>query len=49
MTEQEVRKQMEEGFSKVQPKVADMTSTLMDCYQEGFRTCWKLLTGQNWV
>ena len=49
MTEQEVRKQMEEGFAKIQPKVAEMTKILMDCYQEGFKTCWELLTGQDWV
>ena len=44
MTEQEVIKQMEEGFAKVQPKVVEMTNLMMDCYQEGFKTCWKLLT-----
>ena len=49
MTEQEVRKQMEEGFAKIQPNVAQMTELMMDCYQEGFKTCWKLLTGQNGV
>lgn len=49
MTEQDVRKQMEEGFAKIQPKVTEMTTLMMDCYQQGFKTCWKLLTGQNWV
>ena len=49
MTEQEVRKQMDEGFAKVQPKVAQMTELMMDCYQQGFKTCWKLLTGQDWL
>ena len=49
MTEQEVKKHLEDGFAKVQPKVAEMTELMMDCYQEGFRTCFRLLTGQDWV
>ena len=48
MTEQEVKRQLEEGFERIQPKVAGMTNILMDCYQEGFKTCWKLLTGNEW-
>lgn len=47
MTQEEVKAKMQEGFSKIQPKVAEMTSIIMDAYQEGFRTCWGLLTGQK--
>ena len=47
MTEDEVRKKMQEGFDKVTPKVADMTNIIMDVYQEGFNCCWELLTGHK--
>lgn len=47
MTEEEVRKEMQEGLKKVNPIVAQTTNLIMDAYQEGFKTCWKLLTGQK--
>ena len=47
MTEQDVRKQMEESFVKVRPKVAQMTELMVECYQQGFKTCFKLLTGKD--
>lgn len=49
MTEADVRKKMMEGFEKIKPKVADMTTLLMDVYQEGFNNCWELLTGQSFI
>lgn len=45
MTEEEVRKKMDEGFGKIRPKVAAMTNLIMDAYKEGFKCCWELLTG----
>ena len=47
MTEQEVRDKLQEGYKKIHPKVVEMTSIIMDAYQEGFKTCWKLFTGQD--
>lgn len=47
MTQEEVKAKMQEGFNKIAPKVADMTHIIMDAYQEGFKTCWELLTGQK--
>lgn len=47
MTIEEVRKQLHEGMAKVQPSVVATTQMLMDAYEEGFKTCWKLLTGQD--
>ena len=47
MTEEEVKDKMQEGFAKIQPKVAEMTNIIMDAYQEGFNTCFELLTGQK--
>lgn len=47
MTEEEIRTKMQEGFAKIQPKVTEMTSIIMDAYQEGFNTCFELLTGQK--
>lgn len=38
---------MQEGWDQMTPKVADMTNLMMDCYQLGFKTCWKLLTGND--
>lgn len=49
MTEADVRKKMMEGFEKIIPKVAGMTTLLMDVYQEGFNNCWELLTGQSFL
>ena len=47
MTEEEVRTKIQEGLDKIQPKVAEMTNIIMDAYQEGFNTCFELLTGQK--
>lgn len=47
MTEEEVRKKMEEGFDKVRPKVANMTNLILEAYEEGFNCCWELLTGHS--
>ena len=49
MTEADVRKKMMEGFERVTPKVASMTTILMEVYQEGFNNCWELLTGQSFL
>lgn len=48
MTEEEVRKKMQDGWKKVSPMVAQTTNIVMDAYQEGFKTCWEMLTGQSW-
>ncbi len=47
MTQEEVRKKMQEGYDKVNPIVVQVTSLIMDAYQEGFKNCWELLTGQK--
>ena len=47
MTEQDVRQKMLEGYANMRPKVAEMTNLFMDAYQEGFRNCFELLTGQK--
>lgn len=47
MTEEEVRKKMQEGFDKVRPKVAEMTNALLEAYQDGFACCFELFTGQK--
>ena len=46
MSEEDIRKAMQEGFDKVKPIVANMTRELMNAYHHGFETCFKLLTGQ---
>jgi hypothetical protein len=47
ITQEEVKKKMQEGYNKVNPIVADVTGLIMDAYQEGFKNCWELLTGQK--
>lgn len=47
MTQEEVKTKMQEGLAKIQPKVVEMTNIIMDAYQEGFNTCFELLTGQK--
>lgn len=47
MTEQEVKEAMAKGFNSIKPKIGDMTNLMMDCYQIGFKTCWKLVTGMD--
>ena len=44
---EEVKSKMQEGLAKIQPKVVEMTNIIMDAYQEGFNTCFELLTGQK--
>ena len=45
--QEEIKAKMQEGFAKIQPKVAEMTSIIIDAYEEGFNTCFELLTGQK--
>lgn len=48
MTQEEKAKEtMQEGLKKVNPIVENVTNLIMDAYQEGFKTCWKLLTGED--
>lgn len=47
MTGQEYRDALDKGFEEIKPKINSMTNLMMDCYQQGFKTCWKLLTGKD--
>ena len=47
MKEEELKVKMQEGLAKIKPKVTEMTNIIMDAYQEGFNTCFELLTGQK--
>lgn len=47
MDEQYLKEQMQNGFDAIKPKISDMTNIMMDCYQQGFKTCWRLLTGKD--
>lgn len=47
MTEEEVKNKLQEGFAKIQPKIGEMTHIIMYAYEEGFKTCFELLTGQK--
>ena len=47
MTEEEVKTKVQEGLAKIQPKIGEMTNIIIDAYQEGFNTCFELLTGEK--
>lgn len=47
MDKEAVKELMQNGFKEIEPKVADMTNIIMDAYQIGFNTCFKILTGQD--
>ena len=47
MTQEEIRKKMQEGVIKLAPIVTEMSGLIANAYQEGFKTCWELLTGQK--
>ena len=47
MTEEDVRKKIDEGFERVKPKVAAMTNLFKEAYKEGFMCCFELFTGQK--
>lgn len=47
MNEEELRKLMQSGFDKLKPHIESMTTAMMECYQQGFRDCWKVLTGKE--
>ena len=46
--EQEMRNLLQSGFKKVEPKIVEMSNLMMDMYRQGFKNCWKLLTGESW-
>lgn len=47
MTQEDFKKKMQEGTAKLTPIVTEVSSLVADAYQEGFKTCWELLTGQK--
>ena len=47
MNEAELRKIMQNGFKVIRTKIGEMTNLMMDCYQQGFKNCWKILTGKD--
>lgn len=47
MKEEVLKQLLEGGFEKVRPKIGEMTNLMMDCYQQGFKDCWRVLTGKD--
>lgn len=47
MNEEGLRKLMQSGFEKLRPHIEGMTAAMMECYQQGFKDCWKVLTGKD--
>lgn len=47
MNEQQIRELVQKRFENLKPSIEAMTNIMMDCYQKGFKNCWKLLTGKD--
>ena len=47
MNEELLKQLLENGFDKIRPKIGEMTNLMMDCYQQGFKDCWRVLTGKE--
>lgn len=47
MNEEELRKLMQFGFEELKPNIEKMTVAMVECYQQGFKDCWKVLTGKD--
>ena len=47
MNEKELRELMQLGFEKLRPHIEGMTVAMMECYQQGFKDCWNILTGKE--
>ena len=47
MNEEVLKQLLENGFDKIRPKISEMTNLMMDCYQQGFKDCWRVLTGKE--
>lgn len=47
MTQEEISKIIYEDFNGMEPKIEDMSNILMDFYIQGFKSCWKTLTGKE--
>jgi len=42
----ELKKVLNSGLEKIRPLIEVMTNTIR-CYQQGFKDCWKVLTGKE--
>lgn len=47
MTQEEVRTLIHSGFKKMTPHLEKMTTAMLESYIQGFKDCWKLLTGKD--
>lgn len=47
MDEQQLRQLMQSGFEKIRPHIEGMTTAMMECYEQGFKDCWRVLTGKE--
>ncbi len=49
MNEEELKKLIHSGFEKLKSHI-DIETTfdvILECYQQGFKDCWKVLTGKD--
>lgn len=47
MNEKELEKLIQSGFEKLKPHIEGMTVSMMECYQQGFKDCWRILIGNE--
>lgn len=46
--EDRIREKMQEDLKNLSPIIEKMTNLIMDAYQSGFKTCYEIMTGQEW-
>lgn len=47
MNEQQLRELFQTRFDKLKPHIETMSNVMMECYTQGFKDCWKVLTGKE--
>jgi len=47
MNKEELRKVIQSGFDKLRPHIESVNIAIGECYLQGFKDCWKVLTGKE--
>jgi len=48
MNEQQLRELFKKEFdNNLKPLIETMSETMMKCYEQGFKDCWKILIGKG--
>ena len=44
---EQIKELFSKGFNNLKPLIETMSETMMKCYEQGFKDCWKILIGRN--